>query len=49
TSNLDRNQLRDQTDSKLVGRLTEMCVIVEMAGADLREYDGALASEDDGR
>src|SRR5690606_9542726 len=25
TSNLDRNQLRDQTDSKLVGRLTEMC------------------------
>ena len=43
TSNLDRNQLRDQTDSKLVGRLTEMCVIVEMAGADLREYENLPA------
>ena len=49
TSNLDRDQLRAQTDSKLVGRLAEMCVIVEMAGADLREYEDAPGDEDDGR
>jgi len=36
TSNLDRVALRDLTDAKLAGRLTEMAVICEMGGADLR-------------
>jgi hypothetical protein len=39
TSNLDRDRLRDQFDSKLAGRLAEMCVIAHMDGLQFREFD----------
>lgn len=39
TSNLDRHALRDLFDSKLAGRVAEMCVMCEMGGVNLRERD----------
>lgn len=41
TSNLDRNDVADQFDAKISGRLAEMCLMVAVAGQGFREFDRA--------
>jgi predicted ATPase len=43
TSNLNRFEMQDRFDYSVVSRLTEMAVICEMGGADLRVWGGEVA------